>query len=312
MRRNNDCAPPTRSRRTNETDQGVVSRNPADDFTDAEEFMKQNQHTSARDLGRNVTAFTLVELLVVIGIIALLISILLPTLASVRQSASAIKCRSNLKQIGTAAYMYAQAFDGSLPYGLVDRNDVIPGNPVPWQDEGNDWTTLLFRFMTTNAGTGDETQEKVTVASANARGTFLCPDVARDNTSADFITHFSAHPRLMPDLKGEDWAMGTPVRGLKPYMLAGIKRPSEVVLAVDATVTNPAWGANATLWALDANAINRRPYLLDNWTNSFQPIGPNDPVNLRPWNTADPAVYNTDQGGNSHNIRFRQDRKSVV
>src|SRR3954447_10708989 len=60
-------------------------------------------------------AFTLVELLVVIGIIAVLIGVLLPVLGRAREQANRTRCLSNLRQLSQAMLMYANAYQDRLP-----------------------------------------------------------------------------------------------------------------------------------------------------------------------------------------------------
>jgi len=60
-------------------------------------------------------AFTLIELLILIGIVALLVALLVPALAVARGSARRVQCASNLRQWGAALHAYAAANDGYLP-----------------------------------------------------------------------------------------------------------------------------------------------------------------------------------------------------
>ena len=84
-------------------------------------------------------AFTLLELLVVIGIIGLLIGILLPAVQKIRESANSLKCKNNLHQVGLALTHYHDT-NGQFPPGV--SSDAF-GSPYPFMS----WLTRLLPFI---------------------------------------------------------------------------------------------------------------------------------------------------------------------
>jgi len=69
-------------------------------------------------------AFTLMELLVVMGILSLLMAILLPALEAAKQQARAACCTGNMRQIGIAANIYSQDYSMFIPRGAQDSNGI--------------------------------------------------------------------------------------------------------------------------------------------------------------------------------------------
>jgi len=91
-------------------------------------------------------AFTLIELLIVIAIIATLIGILLPALAGARESARTTKCMSNIRSIGTSLTLYADSNKGTFPHWSSWH--VWGGNGTNGDDPGPGWTEMLIPYIT--------------------------------------------------------------------------------------------------------------------------------------------------------------------
>ncbi|HSU69341.1 MAG TPA: DUF1559 domain-containing protein [Tepidisphaeraceae bacterium] len=97
---------------------------------------------------RRRRGFTLVELLVVIGIIVLLIGILLPLMGSAREQARGVKCQNNIHQLWQGFLAFAAAHDNHLPGGYYDAGNADP--------DKRDWmlgAQVTNRSMAPQAGT---------------------------------------------------------------------------------------------------------------------------------------------------------------
>lgn len=115
--------------------------------------------------------FTLIELLVVISIIALLISILLPALASAREAARSALCMSNLRQIGTAEYIYVDQNNGNIAWTT---------NVLPTHGTYRRWASVLYMTLGNDVPTASET----TVPELTDPGMFSCPSGTDEPTDS--------------------------------------------------------------------------------------------------------------------------------
>lgn len=109
--------------------------------------LQSGEAIRSRPACRSGYGFTLVELLVVIGIIGVLVSVLLPALSSARRQAQTVACASNLRQIGTAAVMYSNDNRGWIP-GAFSFDWATKNAGVQWRfSSGAYQTTATFPFF---------------------------------------------------------------------------------------------------------------------------------------------------------------------
>jgi prepilin-type N-terminal cleavage/methylation domain-containing protein/prepilin-type processing-associated H-X9-DG protein len=139
---------------------------------------------------RRSHAFTLVELLVVIGIIAVLISILLPTLGRARAAAQTVACASNARQLALAVKLFAQERRGYMP-AISDEEHVRYRDPTrsiwPWRKSASDpqpvvldWASSLLPYL------GVRGVEWFPYAPDNVSKLFKCPSDKWQEVSGEY------------------------------------------------------------------------------------------------------------------------------
>lgn len=196
---------------------------------------------------RPVTAaFTLVELLVVIGIIALLISILLPALAKAREQANTVKCMSNERQMGQALVMFTNEHNGYLPKAWFNDGVIWSqrnNGKFTWEyrDPMYGWTYILSLYMGRNKEAfrcpSDETNHVYDTFNNGAGG------LGDDPTADDIPGSYRLNISDLPD---------GPFEAIRVTRLI---QPSEAIVIADGRqgVNGNAWNQLATWEAPNAH-----------------------------------------------------------
>jgi prepilin-type N-terminal cleavage/methylation domain-containing protein/prepilin-type processing-associated H-X9-DG protein len=198
--------------------------------------------------------FTLVELLVVIGIIAVLIALLLPALNRAREQARAAQCLSNLRQLGAAVVMYTNENKNLMPGGAW----TIPQLQWDWIY----WDTTAPVFNDPSQGPLAK-YLSIQTKDSPAISVFRCPsdDVETHLPYSTFPIYrfsYSMNGRMTDNLRSYA-SLGSGI--FKNFRLTMVRKPSKKILIVDEserTINDGLWQAGQSAAALYVDQLADR------------------------------------------------------
>jgi prepilin-type processing-associated H-X9-DG protein/prepilin-type N-terminal cleavage/methylation domain-containing protein len=171
---------------------------------------------------RGGRAFTLVELLVVVGIIAIMIAFLMPALNKARKSAQQVKCASNLKGIYLGVAMYANAYNGKYPHQTASF-------PMASGSYGSGWPQRLIHggYMgpclmpnEATAGSGDWDR----AFKPKMLTVFSCPVPLANKTVDERTGHYAINTEVYEASDPDYYLRATQVKVPARYILLGENR----------------------------------------------------------------------------------------
>jgi prepilin-type N-terminal cleavage/methylation domain-containing protein len=178
------------------------------------------------------SGFTLVELLVVIGIICVLIAMLLPALGSAREAAKRTACLNNLRQIYTALNVYAMDNRGQVPLGFRTASKQF-NSMVFSTTGGNFW--VLFGVLTQN-DTIHDPRILFCPSENNAKFMFNTPENPWPDAGATPTSNIQAGYAARPEQQLPDDLANPPV-SLLPFKMPKLSRFSNKAILSDLTAS---------------------------------------------------------------------------
>jgi len=237
-------------------------------------------------------AFTLVELLVVIGIIALLISVLMPALTAARGSAKLVKCQSDFKSIYNAVLFYANANKGMLP---------IASDPNNWENQGTNAGNFIELSDMLGSPINDANQVEGVLSPV-----FRCSEGLEGDDGVvwapQLIRDIKFHPRAFP---GYDQLAAMP-QEYPQRKLVSIKNAAEKIAFWEGPQI-PTWNLSTEPEAIFTDGWRW------NWSHQYTdppadlPAG-QSVANYARWNQPVDTGANLDNGWWSCSMRFRHNR----